>query len=525
VTTASVALGLARFALGVRRFCRDVETVPHALETARARLRDRERLLLESLARTVFGRPQSPYSRLLRAAGCEPGDVERLVRAEGVEGALETLRRAGVYVSFEEFKGLVPAVRGSQRFPFTPRDFDNPLLTPHLSVTSGGSRARPTRILIDLAYLAELSPHWALWFEAHGWMDRPQLYVTAFYPGIVNRYLRNVRIGKPYDRWFVTARGGSPAYGLGTAWIHWTARRAAGLPAPSTVDLERLEPVVATLADGAERGAPACVHTTATTAARLSAIATRLGRSLADVAFCLGGEPLTDARRQSIEAAGARGVPAYGSSEGALVGVQCPRPADTDDVHVLTDLFTVLPERRLVHGEPVDGLLVTGLLRAGPKVLLNADIGDVGHLERRPCECLLGRLGYDTHLARIRSFQKLTGDGATFLASDLYALLEDVLPRRFGGVTGDYQLRERQDAHGVSRYDLLVSPDVGPVVEGELVQAFFEGLERQRPAYGFMVDQWRRGGLVAVRRERPRVKARGKIPPVDTLAATDSSAP
>lgn len=100
----SVALGLLRFALGARRFCRDVETVPRALETVSARLRDRERRLIEILQGAVFGRPRSPYAVLMRAAGCEPGDVEKLLVTDGVEDALETLRRAGVSVSFEEFR-------------------------------------------------------------------------------------------------------------------------------------------------------------------------------------------------------------------------------------------------------------------------------------------------------------------------------------------------------------------------------------------------------------------------------------
>src|SRR5215831_16561230 len=96
----SVALGLVRFALGARRFCRDVVTVPRAFETVRARLRDRERLLIGMVREAVFGHRRSPYAALLNSAGCEPGDVERLVLGEGVESALETLRRAGVYVSF-----------------------------------------------------------------------------------------------------------------------------------------------------------------------------------------------------------------------------------------------------------------------------------------------------------------------------------------------------------------------------------------------------------------------------------------
>src|SRR5262245_34640171 len=176
-----VALGLLRFALGARRFCRDVVTVPRAFEIVRARQRDRERLLIQTLRGAVFGRRRSPYAALMRSAGCEPGDVERLVLAEGVEGALETLRRAGVYVSFEEFKGLAPAIRGSQRLLFHPRDFDNPVVTRHLTVTSGGTRARPTRIITDLDYVAETAPHWALWFGGHDWMARSVMLVASIY--------------------------------------------------------------------------------------------------------------------------------------------------------------------------------------------------------------------------------------------------------------------------------------------------------------------------------------------------------
>jgi hypothetical protein len=393
-------------------------------------------------------------------------------------------------------------------------------------MTSGGSRARPTRIIIDLDYLAETGPHWALWFAAHDWLARSVVFVTPHYPGIVNRQLRCARIGKPYERWFVTARGGMSAYGLVSAWVHRVARRASGAPPPSMVALDRLDPVVEALAGLAEKGNPPCVVAPPTTAARLSVTARGLGRSLAGVAFSLGGEPYTEARRRSIEAAGARGVPMYGCSEAAPIGAQCPLPAATDAVHVFTDVYATLPDSRpLPDGRLVDAVLLTGLLRAGPKVLLNTDIGDVGRIERRPCGCLLGQLGYDTHLSDIRSFEKLTGDGATFLRPDLFPLLEDVLPRRFGGGVGDYQLLELQDAQGVARYRLLVNPGVGPVVESEVLQVFFDGLASLRPVYGFMVDQWRRGGFLEVRREPPRVSARGKIPPVQTLAGPERNTP
>jgi hypothetical protein len=55
-----MALGLLRFAVGVRRFCRDVETVPRALETVRARLQKREQILVDAFFAELVSL-QPPY--------------------------------------------------------------------------------------------------------------------------------------------------------------------------------------------------------------------------------------------------------------------------------------------------------------------------------------------------------------------------------------------------------------------------------------------------------------------------------
>jgi hypothetical protein len=519
VKITSTALGLARFALGVRRFCRTIETVPSALGKVRARLTDADRAarLLAVFERAIFPNPRSPYRRLLGAAGCELGDVRDLVAADGVEGALERLRAAGVYVKFDEFKGLTPAVRGSPRLDFRPTDFDNSVLRPSFAVTSGGTRTRPTRIQIDLDYLAETAPHWALWFESNDWMARPLVFVTPAYPSIVNRQLRCASIGKPYTRWFVTGRGVSVAYDAVSVTVQALARWASSVPRPETVGPGELDRILDALREMQADGPPPCVMTTPATATRLSLSAVQRKRSLAGVAFLLAGEPYTDVRRQSVEAAGARGYPFYGCSEAAPIGAQCPLPLASDDVHVYTDAFALVTDpigRDAAAGDP---LLLTSLLASGPKVLLNTDIGDVGRLERRRCECLLGGLGYATHLSAIRSSQKLTGDGVTFVSADLWTLLEATLPRRFGGGPGDYQLVEEPDARGVPRYRLLVSPDVGDVDAAAVGRAFLDLLSRLRPAYGVMVNQWRHGGFLTVERAHPSLTARGKVPPVRLL--------
>ncbi len=60
---------------------------------------------LAVLKRAVYENERSPYLKLLRLAGCGYGDVESLVKADGIEPTLHKLREKGVYISFEEFKG------------------------------------------------------------------------------------------------------------------------------------------------------------------------------------------------------------------------------------------------------------------------------------------------------------------------------------------------------------------------------------------------------------------------------------
>jgi hypothetical protein len=90
---------------------------PLGVEEARAtldrRLANREADFLWLVRNAVYAHSPSPYHRLLAHAGCEYGDLERLVRREGVEGALRVLLGHGVHVTVEEYKGHRPLVRGS----------------------------------------------------------------------------------------------------------------------------------------------------------------------------------------------------------------------------------------------------------------------------------------------------------------------------------------------------------------------------------------------------------------------------
>lgn len=76
---------------------------------------------------------------LLQLVGYELADLQTMVRDRGLEPTLQALRDAGVYVSFEEFKGRQPIVRHGREFALQPRDFDNPHRSFHYQTESGGS--------------------------------------------------------------------------------------------------------------------------------------------------------------------------------------------------------------------------------------------------------------------------------------------------------------------------------------------------------------------------------------------------
>ena len=107
----------------------------------RARLASREADFLRFAADLVRTNPTSPYRALLTHAGCEAGDLERLVRSDGVDAALAALWRHGVYLTVEEFKGRKPLVRGGRTIPVDPGLLVNPRAVVHVLGHSSGSAA------------------------------------------------------------------------------------------------------------------------------------------------------------------------------------------------------------------------------------------------------------------------------------------------------------------------------------------------------------------------------------------------
>ncbi len=520
--TWSEAAGFFRLIRGLRPFLSEKITFEQAGGTIKSRIENREERFLGKLEAAVFSCPSSPYFQLFKAAGCGPGDVRRMVRSEGLESALVRLRRAGVFVTWEEFKGWKPVCRGSQTLSVRERDFDNPVVREHYTATSGGTSGRPMRVRIDIEELAEAAVNWAVCFAAHGWEGRPLVFWTPGHSGFASRYLRCMKFGFPYSKWFRLTRPDKLADLVRASILHRTLRILAGLPAPQPAPLDQAPVVLQCLLQLLEDGSKPIVNTSPSAAGLLARLACDRGRSLSGVNFLLGAEPVTGVRRSVIESSGAGAVPTYGTSEAGWIGAQFPGAGAADEVSVFGDAYAVIPRPDGGISAPVgDPLLFTGLRRAGPKVLINTEIGDSAVIgsSKPPVTAP----GYNVNLHTIRSFRKVTLWGASFAVADLYHLVEKILPDRIGGGPHSYQLVEEEEPGGMTRLRLLISPEVGSVDNNVVRRAFLAELRKLRHYYGPMVDVLHQADALRIERRSPIRTPRGKLLPVLPLQHAGSS--
>jgi hypothetical protein len=503
---------LARLGRDLGPFLRRPLEVDRAHGHARGRLAEREARFLAGARTMIYGHADSPYLRLLRTVGCEYGDVERLVSQRGVEGALERLAADGVYVTFDEFKGRREAVRGSRRFAFAEADFDNPGLASHFEVRSGGTRGPATAVKMHLAFVSELAVSTALAFRAHS-LERHD-HVIWLGAGVTPTLIY-ARLGRPPLAWLYPVEPLPFVVRAGSRYLAVLGRLfGRPLPVPAFHDLADPGGLAVRLAAFVQDGRRVCVTTYASSAVRVAAGARDRGIDLTGVCFITLGEPFTAGKRATVEGAGARALVRYAFTEGGILGYACADPTDSDDLHLFTDCYGFVQRRRAVgaSGPEVDALLVTSLLPSAPKVLLNVETGDYGLVGRRACGCALGAAGLGVHISRIRSFEKLSGEGMTFVQTDLLRVLEEVLPARFGGSGSDYQIIE-EERDGILGLSLVISPRVGAVDEAQAAGVFLQELGREGGLEGMGAEVWRRANTVTVQRRWPLATKAGKILP------------
>ena len=506
-----------RFLGQVPAFLRRPFSDAEARALVRDRLSARDAGFLDLVRRTVYEQGDNPYRTLLREAGCELGDLARLVEGEGIEGALRELLRRGVYLTVAEFKGRVPVRRGALSFTVDPARLRNAAMRAQVMSRTSGSRGARALVPMDLRAVRDRGVYRYLALAAQGGVPwRHALWAVPGSSPIVTT-LQFCAAGMWPVRWFSQL---DPAAVSLPAAYRWSGRAlrlaalAAGrrLPGPTYVALDEPLPIVRWMREILAAGGTPHIHTFPSSAVRLCQAAAAAGLDIAGSRFTVLGEPLTPVRLDLIRRAGAAAYPSYSTVECGPVGGACAAPGTADDVHVHHDRHTLVqPGAGMdVGGLPADGLLVTTIRPESPLILLNVSLGDRGVLERRTCGCLLERLGWTTHLHGIRSFEKLTAAGMTVVDMDVVHVLDELLPQRFGGGPTSYQLVETTTG-GVPSLELLVHPALGRLDEAAVREAFLEAIAGLSPSGRVTALRWRADGLPGVERRPPLTTATGKI--------------
>lgn len=519
------------FLLGLPRYLERTLTLAEARQIVRSRIEQREENFLRTIDRGVFGNPGSPYRRLFEIARCSRNDIEQAIRADGVEPALEELKNAGVYITFEEFKGRRPIVREGEVIEVAPGAFDNPSRGGSYHVATGGSTGAGRRVNVDLDFLADRAPGVMIADDAHGILNLPRLLWFAPPPGNgLSSILYRTATGGLPEKWYspVTKRfRSSLRFDLAT-WGIVTAGRLTGSPIPRPVRLgvDRAH-VIAQWASEKVREQGGClVSSHVSNALRVALAAQEHGIDLTGATISGGGEPPTPAKVRAIKRTGARFLSNYWFAEAGPIGFSCTRPADENDQHFQSEHLAIVQRSRRVPRTDVDvdAFLLTTLLPTAPKLLLNVETDDYGLIDSRACGCPLEACGFTRHLRHIRSFSKLTGEGVTLIGSEMVTILEEVLPTRFGGSPLDYQLREEEDEAGFTRLCLSVSPSVTIDDESEVVATVLEALSETSVAADMAGAIWRNAQTLRIQRAEPTLTARGKQIPLIPGHRSETSA-
>jgi hypothetical protein len=517
----------ARYAIGLRDFFRSTLSEQECLRLVQDQLANRQQAFLQILQRGVYDNPRSPYRKLLEHAEVRLSDAERLVSLHGVEGALKELRDRGIYVSIDEFKTRKPIRRAGLEFSPRPRDFDNPLLIEHYESRTGGSRGSRTRLMIDLDLLTYEAAQTHLFLSEFGLSGAPAGMWRELPPGMVGikNWLRYAKLGRGFEKWFAQrkplARAEDVKFHLFTVASGVLGRLfGKPMPKPEHVRANAAARIARWMAQKKSQGLPALMDTNTSLGARISIAAKEQGLDISGSFFRFSAEPYTPARARLVEEAGCRAASFYSAAEIGYIGLACGDPEHVDEVHLMTDKVAMIqwPRRVAEDGASVDSFLFTTVLRSCPKLMLNVEIGDYGAVRERRCGCLLDRMGFHVHMHDIRSFEKLTSSGPTFLGTELIALIEEVLPARFGGNQVDYQFVEEEE-NGLPRVSLLVAPRLGRINECEVVETVLSHL-RAVPSGGMMTDVWRDSDTLRVVRREPYSTGAMKLLPLHILRRT-----
>lgn len=411
----------AQFPFALRRFRRCMLTLDEAKRIVRERMDNRERRFLDLMERRIFGHPPSPYRALLEMAGCELGDVQVMLKRRGLEGTLRALREAGVYVTFEEFKGRKPIVRHGHEIPVTTWDFDNPITRRHFSYQTGGSTGAASSVCADVDYVAEQVPHDLILEAADGTLDAPLALWRGILPDnvLAGMLRRACTTRKQAERWFSPIGWRDSKhwfkYAAATCYtLFWMGLYGMQVPFPEVVKVDQALVVARWMAEMVKEHGTCMLSTTVSRAVRACLAAQEAGLDLTGATIRVGGEPPSPAKLRQMERVGARHNPIYVMMECGIIASGCRHPVDGTDVHLLKDAFALFTYPHTVEkiGITVPAFNLTTLLPTAPKLMLNVQMDDYGIVEERHCGCELEDYGFTPRTcARFGAIASLPGRG------------------------------------------------------------------------------------------------------------------
>jgi hypothetical protein len=333
--------------------------------------------------------------------------------------------------------------------------------------------------------------------------------------------IQRARFGTPAEAWF-SSRGWFDSrswlkFDLATIYaLFWMRAFGARVPLPRIVRPADALVVVRYIRRLIDEHGSCLVSAGTSSGARLAAAAAQAGVRLDGATVRLGGEPVTPAKAELIRRTGARVLPTYGAVETGAIGLGCPHGSASDHMHVASESVALITRPFWIEeaGVSVDAFNLTSLVDASPKVMLNYQIDDYGTIDQRDCGCPLHAAGFTTSMHGVHSYSKLLGESVTLLGNEVQRVLEDVLPRRFGGTVLDYQLLEREDAQGFTRVFLIVSPRIHLRDEQEPARVLLDAFRASGARGDSAGSIWQQAGTLQVLRQEPTPTTRGKLLPL-----------
>jgi hypothetical protein len=496
----------------------DALAEPYAVIQAKKLMRDRiENRITDFLTlcqSTIYSGLNNPYRELLLSADYTWERLKDEVISNGLESTLSQLAEKGGYLDIDEFKGKKPVIRSGLTLQFAASDLDM-VTGPAVPLQSSGSRGPRMQTPIDVEGIKFLSSYIPLITDFLQVNDLPVIlyYPMPSVPGII--HLITFALGGSIPSAWFSQTPVLPlwrsAVGIKLKVLLLAARlRGVSLPAPKFSDIR--SPIQ--LAQWMNKNCPdgSLIATFPGSALRLIQ-ASRMSRiKLPPSVFILGGEPITPLKRQILEEDGHRVFPWFSTVEAGRIALGCLDPNAPDDMHILEDRFVAVNHERSIDSlkEKQSSLLFTSLLSDAYKFFLNVETGDSGILERRTCGCPWETVGLRTHLHSVRSFEKLTLEGMTYMSDALSSLVDDILPSKFGGTPADYQFSEEEGEDGLTRLVVSVNPEI-KFDEKSLHSVVMDSLRASAPIITPMTDLLTRASSVIVCRRFPQLTASGKI--------------